>query len=405
MKIKSIRLKNFKSFASIEINDISSMCVLVGANGVGKSSFLLLFQFLKLALKTNVHDAMVEIGGFEEVRTKGAVGPIEIEFSFEDDMTQKAIVYQLVLDKDDERIVVCKEKIAFTNTITKREDGFIFSKGKLTCILVDGVTKDALRLPNAANSPEDEFVEIISQSLLALSYFRPDQDINKEGEILLANFDFMAIIHLLINLQIYKLSIHAIRKGVEGGNTEQLSSDGSNLRLVLHNIHKKHPDNFNRILSDMKRAVPGVIDIKAESIKGQMFLEFHEEHFADSFTSHYVSDGTLLMLAYFTLLHSPYSGSIICIEEPEIQIYHSLQEELAEAFYAYTQHGKQVFITTHSPEFVNGTTLEQVVWLEKEKGYTTIKQAKDDVQVKAYMSDGDKMGYLWKQGFFGKVNP
>jgi hypothetical protein len=49
--------------------------------------------------------------------------------------------------------------------------------------------------------------------------------------------------------------------------------------------------------------------------------------------------------------------------------------------------------------------LDEVFWLEKNKGYTQIKRARKDEQITAYMRDGDKMGYLWKQGFFGDIDP
>ncbi|MFK5952998.1 MAG: hypothetical protein QM498_08065 [Desulfobacterium sp.] len=49
--------------------------------------------------------------------------------------------------------------------------------------------------------------------------------------------------------------------------------------------------------------------------------------------------------------------------------------------------------------------LDEVFYLEKENGYTTIKCAVDDAQVSVYMNDGDQMGYLWKQGFFGGIDP
>ena len=44
-------------------------------------------------------------------------------------------------------------------------------------------------------------------------------------------------------------------------------------------------------------------------------------------------------------------------------------------------------------------------WLFKQDGYTNIERAKDNEQVAAYMEDGDKMGYLWNQGFFKGVDP
>jgi predicted ATPase len=62
-------------------------------------------------------------------------------------------------------------------------------------------------------------------------------------------------------------------------------------------------------------------------------------------------------------------------------------------------------ISTHSPDLLNAAQLDEVYWLIKEKGYTSIKRASEDEQIKAYMEDGDQMGYLWKQGFFKGADP
>ena len=43
--------------------------------------------------------------------------------------------------------------------------------------------------------------------------------------------------------------------------------------------------------------------------------------------------------------------------------------------------------------------------IKKENGYTIVKRACDDEQIKSYMNDGDKLGYLWRQGFFDGADP
>ncbi len=111
------------------------------------------------------------------------------------------------------------------------------------------------------------------------------------------------------------------------------------------------------------------------------------------------------MLAYLVLLHDPRPHPLLCIEEPENQLYPKLLMELAEEFREYAQRGGQVFISTHSPDFLNACQLDEVFWLEKKDGYTTVRRASDDDQVSAYMKDSDQMGYLWTEGFFGKVDP
>ena len=64
-----------------------------------------------------------------------------------------------------------------------------------------------------------------------------------------------------------------------------------------------------------------------------------------------------------------------------------------------------MFVSTHSPDFLNAAKLEEVFWLVKDKGYTKIKCACEDEQLKKFIESGDQMGYLWKQGFFEGVDP
>ena len=72
---------------------------------------------------------------------------------------------------------------------------------------------------------------------------------------------------------------------------------------------------------------------------------------------------------------------------------------------ASTHRGGQVFVSTHSPDFLNAIGLTNVYWLQKRNGYSTVTRAADNAQIKAYMEDGDRMGELWKQGFFEGANP
>jgi predicted ATPase len=94
----------------------------------------------------------------------------------------------------------------------------------------------------------------------------------------------------------------------------------------------------------------------------------------------------------------------LCVEEPENQLYPHLLEELAEEFRTYTNRGEQVFVSTHSPDFLNAVELNEVFYLSKVDGYTTINKASENKLISNYMNDGDKMGYLWKQGFFEELS-
>jgi len=59
-----------------------------------------------------------------------------------------------------------------------------------------------------------------------------------------------------------------------------------------------------------------------------------------------------------------------------------------------------VFVSTHSPDLLNGVKLEEIFWLNKQNGYTSIKRLCDNKQIRALVEEGDFPGELWKQGFF-----
>ena len=48
-----------------------------------------------------------------------------------------------------------------------------------------------------------------------------------------------------------------------------------------------------------------------------------------------MSDGTIKMLAYLVLMFDPTPHTLLCVEEPENQLYPSLLWDLAEEFRSY----------------------------------------------------------------------
>ena len=111
------------------------------------------------------------------------------------------------------------------------------------------------------------------------------------------------------------------------------------------------------------------------------------------------------MFAYLILLNDPSPFPFLCVEEPENQLYPKLLPELAEEFRDYANRGGQVFVSTHSPDFLNAVRTDELFWLKKENGQTSIRRACDYPQIVDYMRNGDQLGYLWSQGFFEGVDP
>ena len=81
----------------------------------------------------------------------------------------------------------------------------------------------------------------------------------------------------------------------------------------------------------MKHRVPGVSQVEPILTQdGRLILNFQDKTFKDPFIDKYVSDGTIKMFAYLVLLYDPEPHPLLCIEEPENQLYPTLLWELAE---------------------------------------------------------------------------
>jgi predicted ATPase len=394
MKLESLKLKNFKAFKNAELSYIPRLCVLVGANGAGKSTIFSVFGFLKDALTEDVHVALTRLGGsrgFQEVRSRDSDGPIEIELKFRTSDDSPLITYSLAIDERDGLPVVARELLKYRRGSKGQPWHFLdFEMGQGTAVT------------NEPDKVQDERELQREPQVL-----RSTDTLAVKGLAQFKKFPAaMALGELISNWHISDFHIQRARPEQEAGHAEHLSTQGENLALVTEYLYKRHNDVFMRILDRLKKRIPGISKVEAKTTEeGRVLLRFQDGAFQDPFLARHVSDGTIKMFAYLVLLYDPKPHPLLCVEEPENQLYPRLLHELAEEFRAYARRGGQVFVSTHSPDFLNACLVEEVFWLEKAQGYTTIHRASDDQQVAAYMRNGDQMGYLWKQGFFGGVDP
>src|SRR5690606_15291356 len=151
MKIESIRLKNFRAFRDVHLRDIPNFCVLVGANGTGKSTLFSVFAFLRDAMSSNVTTALSRLGGsrgIHEVRSRGCEGPIEIELKIRADVgagATKLITYELAIDEVDGRVVVTREVLKYRRRSSGKPWHFIdFAGGTGAAVMneLDSVTDE-----------------------------------------------------------------------------------------------------------------------------------------------------------------------------------------------------------------------------------------------------------------------
>jgi len=393
MKIESIRLKNFKTFKSLELTDIPQLAVFVGANGTGKSTLFEVFGFLRDSLNNNIRQALQKRGGFKEVISRGEMDKIEIELQFRIEIAQKErlVTYILILAEWEGVPIIEREILRYKRGSYGSPFHFLdFKTGEGYAI----TNEEMFDKPDAELSRE--FQKLGSPDILAI------KGLGQFQKFKAAN----AFRTFIENWHVSDFHITDARPSQEAGYAEHLSPTGNNLPLVAQFIYEKHPLIFDNILLKMKERVPGISDVKAVSTEdGRIILKFQDGSFKDPFIAKFVSDGTIKMFAYLVLLYDPKPHPLLCIEEPENQLYPTLMEELMEEFRDYSNRGGQVFISTHSPDLLNHAGLTDVFWLVKKDGFTAILRAQDNVMISAMFAEGNQLGYLWKQDFFNGSHP
>lgn len=397
MRIESIRIQNYRALRDVQIGDanhapLPSMSVFVGANGSGKTTLFDTFGFLRDALIGNVQTALQKRGGYGEVRSRNTTEPIRFEIKFREKSKRPLVTYELEIAESDGQIVVEREVLKYRRGSKGKPWHFLdFSRGKGSAITNELEDADS----------EQEMVReehnLESSDILAI-----------KGLGQFSRFQVASSFRRLIeDWHVSDFRIDQARTVPEIGVAEHLSAAGENLPLVTQFLFDRHREVFDKILKQMALRVPGIEKVEAEStVDGRIVLRFQDGAFKDPFVSRYVSDGTIKMFAYLILLYDPTPHPLLCVEEPENQLYPQLLEELAEEFRGYAVRGGQVMVSTHSPDFLNATKLDEIFWLVKGMdGYTKAHRAVDSELLRNLVAEGDHPGALWKQGLFEGANP
>ena len=396
MKIESISIENYKVFKKASVKSLPKMLVLLGANGSGKSTFFDVMGFLSDALQNNATVAINRRGGFKEVISRGCdinKDTIKLEIKFRnkqlDSERSPLVTYSIEIGFNDGKAVIRREVLSYRRGQYGRPWRFLDFKNGM----------------GSAITNEDEYgKEGASEQRMEQKVAAPDILAIKG----LGQFEqFKAISAFRSLLEKWYVSNFKIEYGKsisDTGVATHLSVTGDNLAQVTKYIHDYHKKIFDLILEKLPQRIPGINKVEAiETQDGRILLRFQDEIFKDPFVARYVSDGTIKMFAYMILLHDPEPHPLLCIEEPENFLHPDLLPKLCEEIREYAERGGQVFVSTHSPDFVNGLESDELFLLVKKDGYTNIKSAQDDNLVKEMHTKND-LGWMWRNHYIEGAN-
>lgn len=402
MRVHAIKVRNFKVLQDVHMKDIPGFAVLVGANGSGKSTFIDVLSFLKDCLKDNVRVALQKRSGFNQVVSRGherekIAIEVQVYLDFEEQDKERLVTYGIEIGMDGTRPIVARERLRYKRGAYGAPFHFIDFRNGSGQAIPESLDNFDTNVNDKDLRREEQTLD--SPDILAI-----------KGLGQFKRFDAASQLRELIeNWTVSDFHITEARSEPDAALAEHLSANGDNLALYAQFLREQHPESYDRLVSEMAERVPGVAEVEAyDTGDGRVALRFRDATFDRGFIARAVSDGTIKMFAYLALLNDPNPHPLLCVEEPENQLYPTLLSILAEEFsrYAERRRGRgQVFVTTHSPDFLNAVPLESVFWVRKSCGFSQLNRASDDEQLRAFVNEGDLPGWLWRQGLFEGADP
>lgn len=411
-KIEGITIENFRGLKNVTLGapdsaPLTPMTVVIGKNGVGKSTLFDVFGFLADALKFGIEEAcdLRGRGGFEKICSQGQKEGISLSMVYRENDNAPRIVYLVNFDVDKAGRPFVRSEFLYqfnknkgNNNAVQRSTFLNLFSGQGLIWKEDGAKEeldidelwDAIKTKSTEKFPNAEWVDLSDSRKLGIATLGAFKDHPR----------ISAFRKFIEGWYLSYFTPDAARTLPLSGAQPHLNSRGDNLANVVQFMEREHGDVFQDILNRIAGRIPGIDKIDTEKTSdGRLLLRFNDRGFQDPFYAPQMSDGTLKVFAYLLLLEDPTPPPFICIEEPENGLYHKLLETLAAEFRTHAtgeKNSSQLFITTHQPYFVDALDPEEVWILEKgEDGFSTIRRASDDELVKNMVAEGLPLGGLW----------
>ena len=367
--IKSVKIKNYKNFRDAEF-DAKPLTIFIGPNGVGKSNlgnFLLMLSFLS----SGPFSSAFGPGPFTFRQTlsrkeKGDPNPQEMDLHFEVTIEVDEVNYTYTL--------------VFTEL---RRNDYLIKEETL-----QEVQGEILFTINDVKARESKMAQM-----------RRGHAWNE------AERRIRAVAQYLSKIKRYRFVPDLIKKPAALQDSYLLDHTGENLAAVVHYLEKNHPQNFYRIVEEVRRTVPGIRRIFTPTLGDhhQVGIGVEEETKSGYFVGPQLSDGFLVFLALCTLFNLPDQPRIFFIEEPETYLNPNRLRVLYGLMHRFAQANptKQVMMSSHSPYFVDWSDdqPEELTLMADRDGWVEFQNLKGVSKLRYFLEE-DPWGQEWVANFF-----
>jgi predicted ATPase len=322
--LKSAHIKNFKSLSDVNLN-FKNLTIIVGANSSGKSCCLESLNLLKTIVKVGKAPPSWYLE--DDIRIGEESSGITLQVFISDAKDADYSVNLALQGNLEENFIIVSENLTISKTkviaISKGEGEVRDENNKGKQLYRS--TPDTVALSSTGSFGIKPVTKNVADFIKQWEFYDLDPDFIKSYET--RGF-----------------------KNETSDNPMRLDSFGRQLQGLLQHWASDSDDQlFKEVAAEIHQCLS--IDLISGDHKGKQVIKIKEQNGLEIPFSN-LSDGTLRMIGYCSLLYSPDIPSLIAIEEPERNLHPGILQDLASILKRLSQK-TQVVITTHSSQLLD----------------------------------------------------
>ena len=327
--LKSIHIENFRSLRDVTL-PLKPLTVLVGPNASGKSNALRALEVLTLMMTDKKPPSVSEI---QDCLWAGEAS--HINFQLHAQVGEIPTIYQLGLKAETDNPFAAEE------------------------LRVNGVTVISIQNGEGMVHDEDENHETryrSNQLALKSAGDYGNKPVTKTLTRFIKNWEFYDFQPEVMRIYYDDLGEKLLNEFPEIRKSPGLDYFGFSLPELLLDWYKNTPNLFRSVSESLEAATSFRIDQRPVNGDNQLCLL---EGYKNPIRLVEASDGTLRLIAYYTLLNRPKLPPLIAIEEPERNLHPGALTDIAKILRQIAERS-QVIITTHSSQLLDAFSSESL---------------------------------------------
>ncbi len=378
-KINRIKIGGFRRLREIDL-PVRPFMVLIGANGVGKTSFLDAFSLLSASASGNLNSMLSQLGGIANLLTRGK----SEEFSFLVDMEvpgHQPLEYELYLSPKGHSYSISKEILSQQRESYSQPFKHIDSS--------DGDIRYYEIMENRLVRPDWEHNPLETSLSQVPKMFRQPEELRR-------------ILATTTHYHVLDVGPRAPVKLPQPMKPATLpGADGEDLVPYLYYLREGDKDRFDAILDSLRTAFPDFEELNFPPVAaGVLAMTWKDKKIPTKpIFLNELSEGTLRFLWLVSLLQSPSLSTITMIDEPEVSLHPELLSLLADLM-REASNRTQLIVATHSDRFIRFLRPEEVVVMDiDDDGGTTATWA-DSLDLERWLAEYS-LDEVWRMGRMG----